>query len=429
MTRETRPTSDESFCPFESRLWAAVASVLLGSACHLHWGPREQSAAAGLEPATAPAAGAAPSSGGNGAPANIPLPPLPVSGTAPRVDVAMPAAPTLIGRFDTLSPDGPRLAWPGSTIEASFTGSSLAVRWREGPNLQANLYDVTIDGVIARFEPRPDETATYVLGENLTSGVHSVRLHKRTEGENGEAQFLGFELAPGGALVPAPQRLARRLEFIGDSITAGYGNEGIGPSCGYSPETQNHAVSYANLAAVALGAEQTTLAYSGRGLVKNYDGSTTGTLPELVRRVLPDDAASRWSFAEPAPDAVIVNLGQNDFAWGPPDEQTFTAAYLELLEDLRRRYPRAVLVAAIGPMLNNFGEPNGETRSLDLARRWIDGLVATRRARGDARVHFLEFPEQDEAQDGLGCDWHPSLATHRRMAVRLVERLRTELGW
>ena len=39
--------------------------------------------------------------------------------------------------------------------------------------------------------------------------------------------------------------LERRIEFIGDSITAGYGVEGSSPTCVYSPETENAALTYA----------------------------------------------------------------------------------------------------------------------------------------------------------------------------------------
>jgi hypothetical protein len=31
--------------------------------------------------------------------------------------------------------------------------------------------------------------------------------------------------------------------------------------------------------------------------------------------------------------------------------------------------------------------------------------------------------------DGFGCDWHPSLKTHQKLAVELTAKLRSELGW
>ena len=45
----------------------------------------------------------------------------------------------------------------------------------------------------------------------------------------------------------------------------------------------------------------------------------------------------------------------------------------------------------------------------------------------DPRLHFLEFDEQ-RREDGIGADWHPSLATHRKMAERLAAAMRKDLG-
>jgi hypothetical protein len=43
-------------------------------------------------------------------------------------------------------------------------------------------------------------------------------------------------------------------------------------------------------------------------------------------------------------------------------------------------------------------------------------------------MSYLEFPVQ-VAADGYGCDWHPSAATHAKMATLLTAELKTRLGW
>ena len=63
-----------------------------------------------------------------------------------------------------------------------------------------------------------------------------------------------------------PEPRQRRLLFIGDSITAGYGvlcNDSDAP---FAPETQSALHAYAAVAARALEADAHVIAYSGKGV-------------------------------------------------------------------------------------------------------------------------------------------------------------------
>ena len=60
------------------------------------------------------------------------------------------------------------------------------------------------------------------------------------------------------------------------------------------------------------------------------------------------------------------------------------------------------------------------------ARANIDAAVEAFEGEGDTRVRHWEM---DISNDDPGCDYHPSLATHRAMADALVEELRAELNW
>ncbi|WP_139367829.1 hypothetical protein [Enterovibrio nigricans] len=65
------------------------------------------------------------------------------------------------------------------------------------------------------------------------------------------------------------------LLFFGDSITTGYGNESDTRVCTNAEiqETTNARVSYASLTAKALDASRTLVAYSGLGLLRNWNGT------------------------------------------------------------------------------------------------------------------------------------------------------------
>jgi hypothetical protein len=65
---------------------------------------------------------------------------------------------------------------------------------------------------------------------------------------------------------------------------------------------------------------------------------------------------------------------------------------------------------------------------LSTVRGYIDNVVQALNSAGDTKVGSFEITPQDGA-DGYGCDWHPSLATHSKMADQLETALRNALGW
>jgi len=217
--------------------------------------------------------------------------------------------------------------------------------------------------------------------------------------------------------LPAPPK-RRRFLFVGDSITSGYGTEGPGPNCGYSPAQQNAYVAWGSLAGRTLDADVTLVAFSGGGIYRNNDGDLDDTMPARFLRTIPTRKTSVWAFDEPAPDAVVVDLATNDFAVGAPPHDAFVSAYVRFLGDLRARWPKTLLVVVLGPML--YGP------ALVSARTWMKEAVKQREAQHDA-VHFLELAMQD-GSDGYGCQYHPSPARHRRMAGELERALRPLLS-
>ncbi|MBY8853723.1 hypothetical protein K7G98_38040, partial [Saccharothrix sp. MB29] len=69
---------------------------------------------------------------------------------------------------------------------------------------------------------RPGRTTHWVRG--LADTEHRVRLVKRTESPWTAGGFGGFTAAPGGEVLDKPAARTRQVEFIGDSLTVGYGN-------------------------------------------------------------------------------------------------------------------------------------------------------------------------------------------------------------
>jgi lysophospholipase L1-like esterase len=327
---------------------------------------------------------------------------------------AGPVGPRFIGRFDQSKADAPVFAWPGTSVALRFSGTAIGVTLSDNGN---NVFEVVLDGKHTVLALQSG-TKKYALGSGLGTGAHDLLLYRRTEASFGETTFNGFDVAA-SAQLPSSPLATRRLEVIGDSISAGYGNEGTNP-CQFTSATENHYLSYEALAARALNAELYTEAWSGIGMLRNYEGTTTDVMPIRYPRTLPERAASTWDFAKFIPHAVVINLGTNDFAKGDPGA-AFQSAYLKFVSDLRVRYPSARFFLALGPMLSAADYPK--------AAAYLKAVIAERATAGDKNLALLEFGIQDANADGIGCDYHPSLKTHQKMADKLQAALKADLSW
>jgi lysophospholipase L1-like esterase len=338
------------------------------------------------------------------------------AGPLPLSEAGEPLAPIhFLGRFDVRDPRGPRFAWAASAIAATFTGTGITVQLRD---TGTNYFAVVIDGGAPTVLRTHRGTGTYELASTLGAGAHALVLTKRTESNAGTVQLLALTPA-GGALVPSREPFARHIEVVGDSISCGYGILGAAPTSHFTAATEDATVAYAGLAAAQLDARATVLAYSGMGLMRDYGGSTGNQMNVRAGLTLADDPTSAWSFAGAPPDVVVILLGTNDFFPGDPGAP-FQSAYVALVRQLRGRYPDAHVVCALSPLLTRGARTQ--------ARAYIEGAVTELTTAGDARVTYLEFDEP-EPGDGYGCDYHPSLATHRKMAAKLAEAIQAVTGW
>jgi lysophospholipase L1-like esterase len=288
----------------------------------------------------------------------------------------------------------------------------------------------------------PAAAALYPLASGLPDGEHTLELYRRTEGSYGKTVVGGLVLDPGRSLLPPPPRPPRRIEIIGDSISAGFGDEGQGSS---DRHTQNGTMAFGPQLARLVGAEWSVIAHSGRGLYRNL-----GEQAPLVQPHMPDEfrlthfltsntlpapgtPSAFWSFDAWKPDAVIVALGTNDFAQpGPlPTETEFAGAYGRFLTFLRAVYPDA-FVFCLGTLVREDGFFGDQWKACNGD---VCDAVAAANAGGDARVRCVDPCAQSpqgwlpDASDYIG-DWtHPTVAGHTLIAEKLRDVVAPAMGW
>jgi lysophospholipase L1-like esterase len=301
------------------------------------------------------------------------------------------------------------------SIQARFHGTSAAIDIDGGNN---NFFEVIVDG---QEQPKIATTSgrkKIDLATGLPDADHDLVVWRRTEADNyASSQFFGLDFGSGSLLpISAP---AHKMEVIGDSITCGYGDEGVEPNCSFSFDTENNYLAYGSVAARELGADLYTEAWSGKGMYRNGGGDMTDTMPTLFDRAIPTDTGSTWDFSW-KPDAVVINLGTNDFSKGDPG-QPFVTTYEDFVQSLRGHYPNAFVFLMIGPMTTGS--------DLTTARGYLDQVVQSRKNLGDSKIAQVLIDTQDGTANGLGCDYHPTVKTHDIVGKALAAAIKSALGW
>jgi len=330
-----------------------------------------------------------------------------------------------IGRFDVSNPDAPRFAWSGSIIKARYKAERITLLLKDDPPANRtddsgapfrNWFDVLIDGHLAVTIVASPNRTRYEIPRPLDNGPHTITVFKRTEAVVGVCTFLGFELSEGGRLLDPPARPARRIEFIGDSITAGLDVVKVGAGV-FTLAAENNRLDYSAVAARRLSAESICIAYSGNGIYCNAGGGKHDIMPVLYERIIPQEPGSRWDFTRWTPQVVVIHLGSNDVGAAvsglcTDDFQLYIDSYVNFVARVRKQYPQAHIFCMIGPVLWH----------VDLLTKLPGATVETFRKKGDIKVHYLQC-------DDIGGDLHPDVANQRKMADMLVKAIAAETGW
>jgi len=335
------------------------------------------------------------------------------------------------GRISLANPERPAWNFPGIQIAAAFEGTSLKMLAKP----RSGYFMAQID----RGEPfkvafTGEKDSLVTLATTLPEGRHQVRLMYAIEGYEFYPEFWGFVLDEGRQLCQAPALPSRKIEFVGNSITCGYGNEGTNKEEHFDYATENHYYSYDAITSRALQAQHWVVARSGIGAYRNYGeakaGSPnscmqvqyeyTGYAPDAKLRQRGGFDSERWDFSRCQPDVVCINLGTNDLSTNNYDLKLLKQGYQRLLQMVRQHNPKAKVVFLCGSMLGG--------KELETAKRLLNEVADEARKAGDKEVYRFDFTPQN-GDLGYGNDWHPSVWQHEKMAAELTAFLRSLMNW
>ena len=265
-----------------------------------------------------------------------------------------------------------------------------------------NLF-VEVDGTMYYFELEVGRQ-TVTLVKNLDAGYHTIRISKGPEAKKEVYYIHGVEYT--GQLEKA-EAATRRIEFLGDSITAGTGvyfyDAGFGGTHSY--------FSYANMTADAFGADYYSVANGGWKFSQSlYPADSIGTIYEKVSM---HKELGTYDFAW-QPDVIVINLGTNDAIVGRKTDKFTAETYMtdvELLLDMvRRNNPDAQIFWVYGMLIKERED-------------WLQAAVEAYMQK-DEKVQYLHLNGNTAGRGD-----HPDIDGQIKGANMLIQAISETMGW
>ncbi|MGN0688446.1 MAG: GDSL-type esterase/lipase family protein [Oscillospiraceae bacterium] len=329
------------------------------------------------------------------------------------------------------------LALSASGIEFTFTGTKASVTLigdsmvASGPEKQAR-FAVYIDGertIDAQLDEAEKVYEIYSSDEAKETTVRLIKLSEAAESTFGIKDIT----VEGGEIAPTAQK-ELKIEFIGDSITCGYGVDDEVKEHHFATSTEDATKAYAYKTAQLLDADYSLVSYSGHGIISGYTTNGEKVKSQLVPDIYEKFAKSygnydgiysvsgvKWDFSKFCPDFVVINLGTNDASYCGTDKEKVTDyadSYAEFLKVVRKNNPDAYIICALGVMGDSL-----YTGVKMAVEKYTEET-------GDTRVSSFRLTPQD-GSTGYAADWHPTAATHDIAAQEMtdeIKRIMTEQG-
>lgn len=325
------------------------------------------------------------------------------------------------GRVDSSKTNGTELYWSGSSIKINFEGESISALMEDEKG--DNYYNVIIDDD-SLFILYLDSTKRYYqLASELSKGKHTIEIFKRTEWDRGKTIFYGIQINGNPKLLPRSVPTGRKIEFYGNSITAGYAIEDTSGKDSPDSTFTNNYLSYAAITARYFTSDYQCICRSGIGITVSW---IPLIMPELYDRLNPADSISQWDFSLYTPDIVVINLFQNDswlvnlpeneehkkrFGDKSPDDEYLINAYQDFLSKIRNNYPNAHIICSLGCM----DAAKDDSKWMGYIKKAVENL-------NDKTIytHFMPYIEASA---------HPSIEDHEKMASDLIQFIENTIDW
>lgn len=317
------------------------------------------------------------------------------------------------------------LSYSASGVEFKLTGTKCDINFLAddsyGTSAKRARVAVFVNGEQVLDTMIDEHEKTFTVFESTTEEEAVIRVIKLSEVSDSTVGIQSISIE--GTKIEPTAENDLKIEFIGDSITCGYGVDGVLGDT-YSTSNENASKTYAYKTAAMLNADYSMVSMSGYGIISGYTGdgkindgqiippyyTTMGkSWGKFDGKVLTKNV--EWDFSAFVPDIIVINLGTNDDSYCGSDEEkglAYQAAYVEFLKTIRLHNPDAKIVCTLGIMGDNL-------------YHYVEAAVAAySEETGDTNITSMKFDVQSQATDGVVVDWHPSESTHTKAAEKLA---------
>lgn len=330
-----------------------------------------------------------------------------------------------------LSASGVEFTYTGTKLAVTFIGDSSAQSkdgepemWRDQARVAVivdglKLLDTTICKAKQKFNVCFEE-------EGAEIAEHTVRILKLSEPRMSSVAIGEIEIMATEDPRPTPDKDIF-VEFIGDSITCGYGVDIPCELIHFTTGTEDVMKAYAYRTAEKLDVDFSMVSYSGHGLISGYTADPeTPKLDELVQPYYEIFAYSYNNFrgmniqdnkwkSDREPDIIVINLGTNDESYVGKDsdkQAAFIEDYYEFLEQVHSVHPDSKIVIAFGLMGDLMFECE------------VEAMEQFKKNHGFDKVWACHITPQDAEKNGYVADYHPAAASHETASNQVVEFIR-----
>ena len=309
-------------------------------------------------------------------------------------------------------------------LDVTIAGDSGTPQRKDNGSLARLAVFVNGERKLDQLIMKQEETFTVFDEANPVKG--EVRIIKISESANSILGIKSISVDQDGTISPANQK-SLKIEFIGDSITCGYGVDDEDRNHHFTTSTEDNTKTYAYKTAQALDADYSMVSVSGWGIVSGYTSAQKNpdsVLPKIYEKVgftygnkfnNKQPQSLTWDFSRFVPDIIVINLGTNDASWTKKDDKKvaeYKQAYVAFLKQIRAKNKDAQIICSLGIM-------GGE-----LFPAIEEAVEEYKSQTGDEKVCSLKFANQSMA-DGIAADWHPTEKTHAKAANLLVQKIKS----
>lgn len=325
--------------------------------------------------------------------------------------------------------------WSGSGLEFWFEGTYLELEicseyWKVVENDKENWVWIAVfcddQGKDYRRIELKENTEKVIVQNSGKKEKHKYTILKLTENVRSYAGAIQFMME--GELLAWIPKERKKIEFIGDSITCGYGNNTTEPEHPYYSSEENAFDAYGSAAARLLDMDYQAVSVSGICVTRNSGAENPYNMLGMDELYCYADRPyeehngkkqfTEWNFDKNHQDYVVINLGTNDQAGiqnaenSKAEQQNFRIKYRKFIETVRKKNgSKTQIICTLGSM--------DETLFPVICEIVGDYQKET----GDTGISCFCYHHM-APEDGCGACGHPTKRTHEKMAEEIATYIR-----